>query len=146
MAIERIVVALDGSDGSARTLPVVHQLATALKVPVTVVHVREIALFPEVGGQPRHVDEAARSKQVSEEAAELAKDGIAVDLQVVESAYRGGPAHEIAQVARQVGAGLIVAGSSGDSVIQGLVVGNVAHRLQHITPCPLLLVPPPREA
>lgn len=142
MAIERIVVALDGSGGSTRTLPIVRQLATGLKVPVTVVYVREIMLFPEVGGQPRRVNEDELSSVVSQQAADLTKDGIPVDLQVIESTYRGGPAHEIAQVAKQVGAGLIVAGSRGSGVIAGLLVGSVAHRLQQITPCPLLIVPP----
>jgi nucleotide-binding universal stress UspA family protein len=145
MAIDRIVVALDGSEGSERTLPIVRELATGLKVPVTVVYVREIMLFPEVGGQPRRFNEEELSARVSEEATGLTKDGIEVDLQVVESTYRGGPAHEIAEVARQVGAGLIVAGSRGSGVIAGLLVGSVAHRLQQITPCPVVIVPPARD-
>ena len=146
MAIERIVAALDGSEGSERTLPIVRQLATGLKVPVTVVHVREIALFPEVGGQPRRVDEDELSARISQQAADLKNDGIDVELQIVESTYRGGPAHEIVGVAKQVGAGLIVTGSRGYGVIQGLLVGSVAHRLQHIAPCPVLIVPPPPDA
>jgi nucleotide-binding universal stress UspA family protein len=68
-----------------------------------------------------------------------------VSLQVVESAHRGGPAEEIAGVARQEGAGLLITGSRGFGVIQGLLVGSVAHRLQHISPCPLLIVPPPAD-
>ena len=145
MAIGRIVAALDGSEGSTRTLPVIRELAAGLKVPVLVVHVREIGLFPEVGGQPRRVDEDELSARVKQQATDLANEGVDVSLQVVESAHRGGPAEEIAGVAKREGAGLIITGSRGFGMIQGLLVGSVAHRLQHIAPCPLLIVPPPAD-
>jgi nucleotide-binding universal stress UspA family protein len=53
----------------------------------------------------------------------------------------GGPAHEIAEVAKEVDAGLIVAGVRGHSVIRGLLVGSVAHRLPYVATCPVLMVP-----
>ena len=69
--------------------------------------------------------------------------GIDAELRIVASTYSGGPAHEIAEVAKEVDAGLIVAGTRGLGMIKGLLVGSVAHRLPHIATCPVLMVPLP---
>ena len=139
--IERIVLALDGSEESARALPVAQELATCIGAPVTVVHVREMMLVPEAGGRPRNINEDEITERISAQVAEMANAGVTADLRIVESTYRGGPAHEIVQVADELGAGLIVAGSRGYGMIAGLLVGNVAHRLPHVAKCPVLIVP-----
>jgi hypothetical protein len=51
------------------------------------------------------------------------------------------PAHEIADVAREVGADLIVIGTRGHTPIAGLSLGSVTLRLLHVAPCPVLAVP-----
>lgn len=144
--IKRIVLALDGSPESQQALPVAEELARATGAAVTVVHVREMMLAPVVGGVPRRMDEGQAEATVRAGAESLLAAGIDTDLQIVASTYAGGPAHEIAEVAKEVDAGLIVAGTRGIGVIKGLLVGSVAHRLLYIATCPVLTVPLPPDS
>ena len=139
--MNRIVLALDGSPESSRALPVAQELAKATSAPVTVVHVREMMLIPEVGGRPRNINEDEITAAVTQQVADMVNAGVSADLQVVESTYRGGPAHEIAEVAHNLDAGMIVAGSRGHGLVAGLLVGSVAHRLPYVSKVPVLIVP-----
>jgi nucleotide-binding universal stress UspA family protein len=47
----------------------------------------------------------------------------------------------IADVARDSGADLIVAGARGRTQLSGLLLGSVTQRLLHLGPCPVLVVP-----
>jgi nucleotide-binding universal stress UspA family protein len=143
--IKRIVLALDGSPEAEHALPVAQELALALGAAVTIVHVREMMLAPVVGGVPRRIDEGEVEAAVRADLASLIAAGIDAELQIVASTYSGGPAHEIAGVATEVDAGLIVACVRGFGMIKGLLVGSVAHRLPHIATCPVLTVPLPAE-
>jgi nucleotide-binding universal stress UspA family protein len=144
--LKRIVLALDGSPEAQHALPVTQELAQATGAAVTVVHVREMMLAPVVGGVTRRMDEGEAEASVRAGAESLLAAGIDAELQIVASTYAGGPAHEIAEVAKQVDAGLIIAGTRGLGVIKGLLVGSVAHRLLYIATCPVLTVPLPRES
>jgi nucleotide-binding universal stress UspA family protein len=48
----------------------------------------------------------------------------------------------IADAAKQLEADVIVVGTRGHGPITGLIVGSVTHRLLHLAPCPVLVVPP----
>ena len=139
--IKRIVLALDGSRESEQGLPIAEELARATGAAITIVHVREMMLAPVVGGVPRRIDEAQVEAAVRADAAALIAAGIDTELRIVASTYAGGPAHEIAEVAKEVDAGLIVAGARGHGLIKGLLVGSVAHRLPYVATCPVLMVP-----
>ena len=143
--IKRIVLALDGSPEAEHALPVAQELAVALGAAVTIVHVREMMIAPVVGGVPRRIDEGEVEAAVRAGLAALIAAGVDAELQIVASTYAGGPATEIAEVAKEVDAGLIVAGARGFGMIKGLLVGSVAHRLPHIATCPVLTVPLPPE-
>jgi nucleotide-binding universal stress UspA family protein len=143
--IKRIVLALDGSAESEHALPVAQEIALGVGAAVTVVHVREMMLAPVVGGVPRRIDAAEVEQRVAADTAALVGAGVDATLQVVESTYSGGPAHEISEVAEQSEAGLIVAGSRGFGMIKGMLVGSVAHRLPYVSKCPVLIVPMPDE-
>jgi nucleotide-binding universal stress UspA family protein len=143
--IKRIVLALDGSPEADYALPITQELALALGAAITIVHVREMMLAPVVGGVPRRIDEGEVEAAVRADLASLVAAGVDAELRIIASTYAGGPAHEIAAVAREVDAGLIVAGARGFGMIKGLLVGSVAHRLPHIATCPVLTVPLPPE-
>jgi nucleotide-binding universal stress UspA family protein len=57
-----------------------------------------------------------------------------------------GPAHVIADIAKNNGSDLIVLGTRGHSAVAGLLLGSVTQRLLHIAPCPVLAVPPASHA
>ena len=144
--IKRIVLALDGSQESDHALPVAAELAGALGAAVTIVHVREMMLAPVVGGVPRRIDEDQVESAVRADLESLLTAGIEADLRIVASTYSGGPAHEIAAVAKEVEAGLIVVGARGFGLVKGLLVGSVAHRLPYVATCPVLTVPLPDDS
>jgi len=141
--IKRIVLALDGSPEADHALPIAKELAQALEASVTIVHVKEMMLAPVVGGVPRRIDEQEVESTVRADLADLVAAGIDADLRIVASTYTGGPAHDIAQIAEEVDAGLIVAGARGFGMVKGLLVGSVAHRLPYVAKCPVLTVPLP---
>jgi nucleotide-binding universal stress UspA family protein len=57
-----------------------------------------------------------------------------------------GPAHAIADIAEKVDADLIAVGTRGHAPVAGLLLGSVTQRLLHISPCPVLAVPPEHHA
>jgi nucleotide-binding universal stress UspA family protein len=143
--IKRIVLALDGSPESEYAVPITQEIATGLGAAVTVVHVREMMLAPVVGGVPRRIDSDEIEARVAAHVAALTAAGVAAELRVVATTYAGGPAHDIAEAAEDVDAGMIVVGTRGLGVIKGMLVGSVAHRLPYIAKCPVLTVPLPEQ-
>jgi nucleotide-binding universal stress UspA family protein len=53
----------------------------------------------------------------------------------------GNPGDEIVDYAAKIGADLIVMGSHGHSGVRRLLLGSVAEKVLHRTPCPVLVVP-----
>ena len=53
------------------------------------------------------------------------------------------PAEGLVSVAEQTGASMIVVGTHGERPLAGLILGSVPHKLLHISPVPVLVVPHP---
>jgi nucleotide-binding universal stress UspA family protein len=138
----RIVLGLDGSPQSDRGFVVARDLAALTKATVTIVHVREMMLAPAVGGVPRRIDEDAIEAKIRTRSQELEAAGAGGELRLIASTYTGGPATDIAGVAREIDADLIVVGTRGQGLISGLLLGSVTQRLLQIAPCPVLSVLP----
>ncbi len=133
-----IVVALDGSGSSERTLSQAVELARRDKARVVIAHIEERIIGK--GGGPVQADEDQIQAEIRRQAAELSSQGIDTTVEVSD-VMLGGPAHAIEEVADRTAADLIVMGTRGHSAIGGLLLGSVTQRLLHITDRPVLVVP-----
>jgi nucleotide-binding universal stress UspA family protein len=84
------------------------------------------------------VRELAEQK-TSEAVERITAAGVEYDVELVPER----PAHGLVDVAAKVGASMIVIGTNGEHPIKGVVLGSVPHKLLHISPVPVLVVPEP---
>lgn len=134
---KNIVWATDGSDAAENALPVAQSLADESGGKLTVLHVEETFVGPRAAGMPVYIDEGELKEKLEARAKELG-----LEFKTIGGAPGLKPAHAIADEATESGADLIVVGTRGHTALGGLLVGSVTHRLLHITPCPVLVVPP----
>ncbi|MBN2122750.1 MAG: universal stress protein [Deltaproteobacteria bacterium] len=139
MLCQKILIAVDGSENARRAADHAAGIAKLSGGEVLLVHCHRP--FPEYLGEPylqNVVNKTLKSAQEivrpSEELFEGA--GIRYSTRILE-----GPARDkICDVARIEECDLIVMGSRGRTDFEGLVLGSVAHRVLHSTPCPVLIV------
>lgn len=134
----KIVIGLDGSNGAARALTHAKELAQQSNAEVVAVFIDE--RIAAKGDLPAPGLEETRAT-IQGQVAELNDAGVKTEL-VERTIALGGPGREIADVAEEVGADLVVIGTRGHSTIPGLFLGSVAHRLLHVAGRPVLAVPP----
>ena len=134
-----IVVAMDGSEGAEKALAPATELAREGGGKLVIAHVVEM-IAAKGDMPPVHPDEAKIIEGLKKNAADLSAAGVETTFES-ETCVLGGPARGILDIADRVGADLIVAGTRGHSSITGLLVGSVTHRLLHISPRPVLVIP-----
>jgi nucleotide-binding universal stress UspA family protein len=139
---KNIVWATDGSDYADRALATATSLASESGATLLAVHCVQYLVGPGSKGALPEPGEDERTQKVSEQVAELTRQGVSATSKVVYSGASG-PAHAVAEVAAEEGADLIVVGTKGHTALGGLLVGSVTQRLLHIAPCPVLVVPGP---
>jgi nucleotide-binding universal stress UspA family protein len=133
-----IVLALDGSDGAKKAIPVAAEIAEKEKAKIVIAHVTEY--LAAKGGELPRVDEDTIRAEIDEEAKELNQRGIETEVQLADTVL-GGPARAIVEIADRTGGDLIVTGTRGHSSLAGLALGSVTQRLLHIAKRPTLAVP-----
>ncbi len=139
--MKRILVAVDGSAPSIRAAQRAAAMASPLGLSVTLMHVMlDHSYFGEwkIGGDETELHRA-REEEAQALLAKVAAEslpGAEVDKRVV----IGTPAEAIAKAARAPDVELIVVGSRGRTLIGGVLIGSVAHRLVHICDKPILIV------
>ena len=147
---EHIVAAIDDDTiRRGRVIDATRELAAALKSTVVVAHIRELER-PTSTGRPTTLvtgvspggtitleDETLAKSMVDEAVRTLAKDG--VEASGVVRAGGGQTAKELLDLVEENDADLIVVGDRGVH-LTNLLLGNVAHRIVHGAPCPVLLV------
>jgi nucleotide-binding universal stress UspA family protein len=134
---EHIVVAVDGSPKSSRTIAVAVDLARRYASAVTVVHVREYERYEGADvdlGPPIPADELVESVVASFREAGVDAHG------VVRRIGSGNTPETIVEVAKASAADLIVMGSRGMTELKSLLLGGVANKVVHQATCPVLLV------
>jgi len=133
-----IVWATDGSENADRALSVAKTLLQEHGASLVVVHV--VQRFATKTGLAVHADEERVTAKLQRIVEELSNEGVNATLRIVNH-IGPQPAHEIADVAREIGADLIVVGTRGHGPIVGLLLGSVTMRLLHVAPCPVVAVP-----
>jgi nucleotide-binding universal stress UspA family protein len=134
-----IVWAAHGPEHASQAFPIVKQLAEEGGGEVTIVHVIERVEAGGAVGPTRRVDEPQIQAELERLASDLSSAGVKASVEI-RGDVGARPGHEIAEVARQKNADLIVAGTRGLSVIAGLLLGSETQRLLHIAPCPVLVI------
>jgi len=140
---ETIVWATDGSEVADRALPHVLGLAGAYHSKIVVVHANEL-LKGRFGGAPLLADEPDLRAKVERQVAEIREQGFPVELTVTTGTHD--VPELIAKAAREAEADLIVVGTHGHGGFKAAVLGSVARGLLHDASCPVLAIPPAREA
>lgn len=148
-----IVVGIDFSSLADRALD--HAIETATLRDASEVHVIYVEPEPLLG--PGHVSGAA--PRTPSEAVKDVQDRAAARVaampdhldkrrirRVVAHCRRGSPAEEIAQLAADLDADLVVVGSHGHRGLERLFLGSVAERVARLARCPVSIVRPKDHA
>jgi nucleotide-binding universal stress UspA family protein len=141
--MKRIVLGVDGPDGSIQAAQVAGRLTAALGAELTAVHVRHVApmVWP-----PAPVAVASDPEETLGAIEELARKRTAQALDPLDVPWTfqvrtGEPAAELEQAAAEQRADLIVVGSQGHTVVERLLLGSVSTRLTHHAKRPVMVVP-----
>jgi len=142
---QRIVVGIDGSEGSLVALRVAATEARVRAAVLEVVcawHPSSMGSIPAFGvGSPsaQSLDELRTALAETLTAEGLGPDnGVAVEARVV----TGHPAEALLDAAER--ATLVVVGTRGRGGFAGLVLGSVSHQVVTHARCPVMIVPHPR--
>ena len=141
-----VLWATDGSKAAERALAAAESIAQTYDARLIVTHVP----VPVIVGGPTVVVNAAQQAadaiqaNLQRKVEDLKGDGVTAEFASLEMTTHG-TAHAIAGFAREVGADLIVVGTSGTSRLVRVLVGSVTRRLLELAPCPVLAVPPEDE-
>ena len=139
---DTIVVGTDGSDTAQQAVAEAVRLAKALNAEVHVVTAFEPVRGARLGGAPEGVskfygpltNDLARST-IDDAAARIRAAGVDVEQHMVQKA----PADALLEVAKDVGASMIVVGSQGMSGARRLL-GSVPNKVSHEAACNVLIV------
>jgi nucleotide-binding universal stress UspA family protein len=141
LGINRILVPLDLSAEARDTLHYAVALATDLRARIILLHVIEpiyVSASPGLSNLPQPIESetTAGARKLREIAAELIPPGLC-EKAIVRT---GHPAHEIAEAAKRLKAGLIVISTHGRTGLSHVLMGSTAERVVRHAPCPVLTV------
>jgi nucleotide-binding universal stress UspA family protein len=138
MTFTRILVALDGSRLAEAVLPAACSLARALGACLVLVHVLEREPPATVHGEPHHSEAQEATAYLEQLAAELRRQGIAVEVHVHERPV-GDVAAALDRHAHELGADLIAMCAHGRTNLRTRLVGSIAERILRGGAIPILL-------
>jgi nucleotide-binding universal stress UspA family protein len=139
----KILIALDGSEGAAmaRDLVVALRLPDSTEVHLVAAYQVPTDWAPELGAGLAWIDDAetAMRDTLHETLGTMAAPFVAAGITPIEHVVRGRAATAICDVARSIGADLVVTGSRGRGVIAATLLGSVAAEVATHAPCPVLV-------
>lgn len=146
MAMDTIVVGVDKSEASTRTVAFALDVALRREAKVVLVHVIPWSPFSfttQAENETRHADRqreiAAAEEQVIAPAAVMAENAGVSTTTVVQ---HGNPAETLIGIAKENGGDHIMVGRTGDdSVLKSAIFGSIASRIVQHAPVPVTVVP-----
>jgi nucleotide-binding universal stress UspA family protein len=139
-----ILLAVRVGDASLAAGRTAAWLARDLEGRITLLYVaEELRTIPEVALASALEEDAVRARMLAEarERALIlgaqALEGLPFSVVVAE----GEVAEEVARVAREIGADLVVAGTRGRGAISSVVLGDTTRDILRASPCPVVVVP-----
>ena len=136
-----ILWATDGSETAARALPFALELAEGHEATLVVAHAREI-FVGRGGGYPVLADEGELRDKIGRQVEELRSGGLDAKF-VVRTCTSGHAATAITEIAKEVGADLIVVGSRGVGDTPLGELGSTSGKIVRRSSRPVLVVPHP---
>ena len=139
--IKKILVAVDGSEGSCRAAAFAAELARSTASSLTLIHVlnAEGMILPGASALSSEELLAARDRG-AEPAFSAARAAIGSGLELDIEATIGKPSMEIVRYAKENDTDLIVMGSRGRSDVEELLLGSVSSQVIHHAPCSVTIV------
>ena len=134
---ERILVAVDGSPESGKTIGVAVDLAQRYNSAVTVVHVRE---YERYEGSDVDMGPPVPAEQLVGGVLETFREKGIDARGEVRRVSSGVTPEQIVKVAKESSADLIILGTHGRGRIRQAVFGSVANAVTRQAPCPVLTV------
>jgi nucleotide-binding universal stress UspA family protein len=138
----KVIWETDGSEHADRAMPYAVQAAKADGAELYVVHVVEKLAGARAAGMDAFANEDEIKAKVDRQAKTIAvENGVETSIHVV-AGLGNRTGDRIAEIAQDAGADLIVVGTRGHGALGSFVLGGVTQRLLHVSPCPVLCVPP----
>lgn len=132
-----ILVAIDGSPHTSKTIPAAVDLAAKYGSKITVLHVREHARYQ---GSDVDLGPDATPEQLIDQAITAFREaGLNAEGEVRHVNPHDTP-QQIVKVAKDVGADLLIMGTRGMTEWKSLLLGGVANKVVHHAECSVLLV------
>lgn len=142
----RILVGVDGSEGSKRALEWAIEEAVLRDAAVDVLHAYRTEYiyyvdFPAAHALPR-LDVEAEAQTIVQNLVDSVDNPRNVEIEI-EYVNSGNPAGEL--IDRSHDHDLIVMGSRGLGGITGLLLGSVTHKVAQHAKCPVTIIPPAEQ-
>jgi universal stress protein A len=134
---KKILCPVDFDQNSLLALRLACELAQERKANLYLLHVVAIPPGPEVALPFARMEAAARTKLER-----LARDRVKGKARYEVEVMMGDPGVEVLQVAKRLGANLIVMATHGRKGLRRLVLGSVAEHVVREASCPVLTVSP----
>ena len=145
---KKLLVPVDGSAHGLKAVDLARMLAAKDGTDICVLYVvtshelpesvRRFADTEHMEGPPEAIYEKVIARKILQSALERAREK---GLSAIEAIERtGDPAKMIAEVANTLGFDAIVMGTRGLSDLRGLIMGSVAHKVNHLARCTVITV------
>jgi nucleotide-binding universal stress UspA family protein len=146
-----IIVGVDGSDHSRYALGWAMREAAKHDLPLTVMSIHPVPARPLTGiywglhNYPEgSFDPELAQREVQEFVDKVASETGEARPEVTVSVVVGDPAEELIRASDD--ADMLVVGSRGSGGFARLLLGSVSSQVTHHAPCPVVVIPGPRQA